>query len=225
MTPAPSTSRPAAALDVVDRLGRPAELSGWRRLLRLWSVPARLVVGLGPLALLGGLAVGACAQEASDSSQLSLNETTTENHGGALDEHDPVETALGAGLAADLDPQAEVRPFAEPEDETPSTGPEAGCSSLRATVDIGTTQVELWLNATGCAGRPSNQIGNGFHGRYVTIDDVPEPSDIEDHQTPAGALALDTPPDPDRPALMLLSPRGEVPADDLVTLANAVHPA
>jgi hypothetical protein len=112
-------------------------------------------------------------------------------------------------------------------------------------VGEGDDRVELSLNAAACAGDPEDRVGNGFHGRYVDADDVPEAHDVEVTTVPAGQhvhaavlrvhqrvqrrrrehgpLALATPPDPDYPILMLLSPKGEAPVSVLTTLASTIR--
>jgi hypothetical protein len=171
-----------------------------------------------------------------------------EGAGDVLDpEGETVPYDLGAGFAADLPEGWEVTTFTAGEGQV---GPEA-CSARQATVssgdDVGDVRVELWLPSAGCAGGEAEQIGNGFHGRYVGVDDAPEPSGVEEHDVPLGPLttftqpyfectnechdytdtvglvALEAPPEPDYPTLMLLSPQGEVDAGTLAGLAEALR--
>lgn len=196
-----------------------------------------------PLAFVtvAALLFGACADDGEPVEPQPQPDTSTE-------EILPIETSsLGEGLAVDLPADWEVTPFA-PDDETPGDADD-GCTSLRAALGDGAATVDLQLNSTECSDRePTGRIGNGFHGVYVTLDDVADPSNVETHEVPAGTLAtftqdyyectnscadyqdhvglleLDDPPDPDRPTLVLLSPRGELALDQLVALAEAVHP-
>lgn len=150
---------------------------------------------------------------------------------------------LGDGLVVDLPAGWEVTPFAEPE------GWEPPCSIRQAQVSDGETLIDLELNGPDCAGAGQDQIGNGYHGFYVSLDDVPEPLDVAEQDVTAGALttfsqdyfectnsctdyqdhvgllALDSPADPQRPTLVLLDAKGDRSMADLVTLADAIHPA
>ena len=205
-------------------------------------MPARTAVAV----VFALVALGACGDGADDPPPSSAGgPVTTTTGGGLLEAGGPVEAvALGAGLAADLPAGAEVTPLAEA-DAQPG-GP--GCSALQGRISIGDAHVELWHNSSGCTGEQADQIGNGFHGIYVTIDDVPAPVDVEERSSAAGdvvtftqeyfectnecndyedtvaVLALDAPPDPDRPTVVLLSPKGAVAVEDLARLAGAVRP-
>lgn len=197
-------------------------------------------------ALLGG----ACAD---DSSNGALDDPTTAEAGegerapwpgGSA----PTEThQLGGGLVAELPEGWEIGRFEAgpyPPDDVP-----ADCTMLWGDVGDGEVSVQLQLNSTGCSGVDGDdQIGNGHHGVYVTLDDVPEPLDVEEHDVTAGALTTFTqdyfectnsctdyedhvglltladPPDPDHPTLVLMDAKGDVPLDDLVDLADAIHP-
>jgi hypothetical protein len=153
---------------------------------------------------------------------------------------------LGDGLVAELPAGWEVEPFADWEDGA-NVEP---CSRRAASVSDGASYMRLELNSRGCAGiEQDSQIGNGYHGVYVGIDDVPEPQDVAEQDVAAGTLttfsqeyfectnscsdfddnvgllALTSPPDPDFPTLVLLDEKGEHPIEDLVALADAIQPA
>lgn len=209
------------------------------------------------IALMAGVALGACADEADGPPGGDDVTTTTDDGGGGGDDDGggamfegaggPVETvSLGAGLSADLpaSADAEVTPFA-PAVDRPDVD---GCAPLSARVEVGDAGLELYLNDTACSAADPREAGNGDHGSYVTIDDVSDPGHVAEHPSAAGdlvtftqgyfectnscadftdhvgLLALDAPPDPDRPAVMLLSAQGEVAMEDIVTLADAIHP-
>jgi hypothetical protein len=201
-----------------------------------------------------GVAVGACgdddSEDRSDGSDLSDGSEASE--GAWPGDGGPVEVVeLGAGLVAALPEGWEVGKIAEASDALPSGVP-AGCTSLRGWLgpDDDRPPVELQLNSTGCGGLgPLDQIGNGYHGTYVSVDDVQDPTDVEEHQVTAGTLvtfgqeyfectnecndyddhvgllALTAPPDPAFPALTVLDPKGERSLDELVALADAISPA
>jgi hypothetical protein len=202
---------------------------------RCWVV-SRVVV------LFVVVAVGACTDDDSEDGSAGA----WPGDGG------PAETVdLGAGLVAELPEGWEVGEITEAGDALPSEVP-GDCTSLRGWLSPGDDQprVDLQLNSVGCAGlEPLDQIGNGYHGTYVTIDDVQEPTDVEEHQVPAGPLVtfsqdyfectnecndyddhvalltFTTPPDPAFPSLTVLDPKGDRSPDDLVALAAAITPA
>ena len=164
-------------------------------------------------------------------------------------------TDLGAGLVADLPEGTAVEPLAptgEPGEsaETAETADDGECRYLQGSVGEGDDRIELSLNATACGdGEPDSRIGNGSHGRYVTVDDVAEPGDLEAAAVPAGDLTtftqpyyectnecndyednvglldLSSPPDAGYPVLQLLAAKGDAPMGAVVDLAAAVRPA
>jgi hypothetical protein len=157
----------------------------------------------------------------------------------------PVEaTDLGAGLVADLPagtPVERLTPLGD------SGGDEPDCSYFQGAVGEGDDRIDLSLNAASCAGEPEGQIGNGYHGRYLDVDDAAEAGDVEVATVPAGRLttftqpyyectnecndyddnvgllALTASPEPDHPVLMLLAEKGEPAMADVVALASAIR--
>lgn len=199
--------------------------------------------------VVGALLGGACADDSSNGALDDPTTTAGEDErapwpGGSA----PTETReLGGGLVAELPEGWEIGRF-ETGPYSPDDVP-AGCTMLWGDVSDGEASVQLQLNSTGCSGvGEDDQIGNGHHGVYVTLDDVREPFDVEEHDVTAGALTtfqqdyfectnsctdyrdhvglltLADPPDPDHPTLVLMDAKGEVPLDDLVDLADAIHP-
>lgn len=231
-------------------------------------VHSRLLSSAGTAACLAVtlLVAGACVDDRSGGSDDGLGPTTTAGASDSSRRPDqdgppwpgddaPTETYdLGAGLVAELPEGWEVTPFGDPVEVSRDSGGggsggTGGCTSQAATVDAGEHLVELRLNATGCAGIDvTGQIGNGYHGSYVTLDDVPDPRDVADHQVEAGSLTtfsqdyfectnecndyedhvalleLADPPDPEHPTVVLVDPRGQLSVDHLVALADAIHP-
>jgi len=186
-------------------------------------------------------AVGACSDGSEDGSDRAWP-----GDGG------PAATVdLGAGLEAELPEGWEVGEITGSTDSLPSEVP-ADCRSLRGSLSPGDDQppLDLQLNSTGCAGlEPVDQIGNGYHGTYVAIDDVQDPTDVDEHEATAGTLVtfsqdyfectnecndyddhvglltLTAPPDPAFPTLTILDPKGERSFPELLALADAITPA
>jgi hypothetical protein len=187
------------------------------------------------------VAAGACADDSEDGADRAWP-----GDGG------PAETVdLGAGMVAELPEGWEVGEITEATDSLPSEVP-GDCTSLRGWLSPGDDQprVDLQLNSAGCRGlEPLDQIGNGYHGTYVTIDDVGDPADVEEHQVATGTLVtfsqdyfectnecndyddhvglltLTVPRDPAFPTLTVLDTKGERSFDELVALADAISPA
>lgn len=213
----------------------------------------------------GAVLVGACGGDDDDpSGQNSVPSSTggSDGSGGGSggsgsiplpnDDNVPTQTVdLGAGLVAELPEEWELlSSFAD----GPITGPVDGCTWFQAILD-NDAQDQLWelrANSTDCAGvnndRDVADIGNGDHGYYVTMDDVPDPVDVEEHEVSAGPLTtftqdyyectnecndfddhvglleLTDPPDAEYPSVMIVDSRGEMDFNSLVALADAIHP-
>jgi hypothetical protein len=204
------------------------------------------VVVVTSFVVLGG---GACADDSSDGDQ-GISEQGSDV--GWPGEGGPTEAVdLGAGLVGELPEGWEVGEITDASDSLPSEVP-GDCTSLRGWLGPGDDQppVDLQLHSAGCGGRePLDQIGNGYHGTYVTIDDVQDPVGVEEHEVTAGALVtfsqdyfectnecndyddhvglltLTAPPDPAFPTLVILDEKGERSFDELVALADAIRPA
>ncbi len=97
------------------------------------------------------------------------------------------------------------------------------------------------------AASSSSSIGNGSHGTYRTIDDVPEPEDVGSVETllgdavvftqeyyectnscerwhePVAIITLDDPVDPDYPTLVVRAERVELSRSDLEELLGALE--
>lgn len=154
---------------------------------------------------------------------------------------------LGEGLVADLPTDWQVEPFELPD---PDNVPGGECAGPVASLDTGGGRLSLELNPRDCDRDDDpneRQIGNGNHGLYVTMDDVPEPRDVADHEVTAGSLVtfvqdyfectnectdyedniglleLAAPPDPERPTVVLLDAKGEFSTDALVAVADAIR--
>lgn len=192
--------------------------------------------------VLAPLLAGACGEDAGAPDQTTPVDVGWPGDGGATETFD-----LGGGLEAELPEAWRVTPFAE---VTPSERNPVGCSSRRASLGAGQRRIDLELNDVSCIGVTGNgDIGDGDHGTYVSLADVPDPSEVRQHEVPAGSLTtlrqpyiectdgckdftdtlalltLDAPPDPDRPTLVILSPKGEASAEQLVALAEVIVPA
>jgi hypothetical protein len=158
----------------------------------------------------------------------------------------PTQTVtLGEGLAADLPVSWEVEPFSEPGE---GHRPADECPGNEARLRTGDGTLTLAMFPLGCgdSGRP---ISNGFHGTYTSLDDVPEPVGVEEHEVAAGSLVtftqrydeytnehtvwtdnvglleLANPPDPQRPTVMLLDAKGLLPMAGLVAVAASIEVA
>ena len=198
-----------------------------RRLAVLTCVSALCVLGT------------ACAEEADPPPASS----------GPADDAPLEATDLGGGLVADLPEGTAVEPLA-PTGESSGPGGEGECRYLQGSVGEGDDRIDLSLNAVACGdGEPDGRVGNGSHGRYVGVEDVADPGDMEaaavpagdlvtftqpyyectnecnDYEDNVGLLALRNPPDADYPVLMLLAAKGEAPMGAVADLAAAIHPA
>lgn len=201
-----------------------------------------LVVGVGLLAACGDDSGGT---ETSDADPETDPETEPDaawpGDGGPTETFD-----LGEGLVAELPEDWEVEPF-EPRDPENVAGGE--CAGPEARLDTGAGLLSLELNPQDCdrGDTGSTDIGNGDHGTYVALDDVPEPQDVEEHDVGAGSLTtfvqayyectnecndyddnvglleLEGPPDPNRPTVVLLDAKGELPMEGLVAVAEAIR--
>ncbi len=158
-------------------------------------------------------------------------------------------TDLGGGLVADLPEGTAVEPLT-PTGEPGEPADDGECRYLQGSVGEGDDRIELSLNAAACGdGQPDGRVGNGTHGRYVAVDDVAEPGDVEaaavpagdlttftqpyfectnecdDYEDNVGLLALSSPPDAGYPVLQLLAAKGDAPMGAVADLAAAVRPA
>jgi len=195
-----------------------------------------------PALVLVPLMAGACGGDAGAPDQTVPVDVGWPGDGGATETFD-----LGDGLEAELPEAWRVTRFA---DVTPSESSPPGCSSRRASLGVGEPRIDLELNTASCAGATGNgQVGDGDHGTYVTLGDVPEPSEVQQQEVPAGSLTtlrqpyfecvdgckdftdtvglltLDAPPDPERPTLVILSPKGQASPGQIVALAEVIVPA
>lgn len=231
--------------------------AGWRS----GYVPGGMQrTGLGLLAAIVLAGIAACGDDSSAATDTTGTTDMTDTTGATdptdeepLDEPEPVvwpgdgeaeqEMDLGEGLVALLPEQWEVTPLAL------SDNPERDCPPLEGSLDTGDGYIVLEMHPANCDVEHSrgDQIGNGRHGEYVELEDVPDPLRVEEQDVPAGHLTtfsqiyfeatnsyneyednvglleLTTPSDPERPTLMLLDSKGELPMDGLVAVAEAIQ--
>jgi hypothetical protein len=120
----------------------------------------------------------------------------------------------------------------------PSRDP--GCGTTTAFFS-GTRDLRIEAVPTDCALAGSIESGDGEHGRYRTIADVPEPIDVEEVDTALGPavlftqryddveeavaiVTLDEPVDPDYPTLAIRSDGGDFDREELRAMLATLDP-